>query len=116
MHLEVLLAEEDEPDQAHVFELLRLLYHRSQRHLGSLLDGIAEDAGRDSRESDGFYSLLLGKRERVAVSAPQELSLGAVLAVDRPQSVDDVTVRKPVRASYDGLAGFYSAERHSFLG
>jgi len=25
-------------------------------------------------------------------------------------------VRKSVRASYDGLAGFYWAERHCFLG
>jgi hypothetical protein len=30
--------------------------------------------------------------------------------------VDDVTVRKPVRASYDCLAGFYGAERPGFLG
>ena len=30
--------------------------------------------------------------------------------------MDDVTVGKPVRAGYDGLARFYGAERDSFFG
>src|SRR3712207_3583159 len=60
--LEVLLPEEDEPDQAHVLQPLRLFHHRSQRHLRSLFDRVAEDAGRDGREGDGVYPVLLGER------------------------------------------------------
>src|SRR5215217_8035469 len=114
--LEVGGAVENEPDQAHVLQTASFLPYRPERHPRRLLDRVAEDPGRDGGEGDGLHAVLLGERERVAVAAPQELSLGAVLAVDRPQSVDDVTVRKPVRASYDGLAGLYGAERHSFLG
>src|SRR5829696_4432720 len=114
--LEIGGAVEDEPDQAHVFQTVSLFPYRPERHPRRLLDRVAEDPGGDGGEGDGFHAVLLGERERVAVAAPQELSLRAVLAVDRPQSVDDVMVRKSVRASYDGLAGFYWAERHSFLG
>src|SRR5215210_6242329 len=109
-------AVEDEPDQAHLLQAVGLLPYRPERHPRRRLDRVAEDPGRDGGEGDGLYPVLLGERERVAVAGPQELSLGAILAVDWPQSMDDVTVRKPVRASYDGLAGLYGTERHSFLG
>src|ERR671916_2332014 len=69
--LVVLLAEEDEPDQTYALEPLFLFHHRPQRHLRGLLHRIAEDAGRDGREGDGVYPVLLGERERVAVAVGQ---------------------------------------------
>jgi hypothetical protein len=109
-------AVEDEPDQAHAFEAICLLLYRPERYLRRLLDRVAEDPGRDGGEGDRLYLVLLGEREGAAVAALQKLRLGAVLAVDRPQSMDDIKVPKPVRTGHDGLARLYWAERRGFLG
>ena len=74
---------------------------------------VAEDAGRDRRESDGFYCSFLG--ERVTVAVRQELVLGAILAVDWSQGVYDVAVGQAVAAGHDGLPRLYRTERPGLL-
>src|SRR5918995_1903126 len=115
VYLELLRAKEHEADEAHILEAFGFLDHRPKRDLGGLFEWISEDSGRDRWESDGPYLLLLGERERVAVAVRQELVLGAVLAVDGPQSVYDVAVGPVVTAGNDGLSRSYGAERPGLL-
>src|SRR5215210_1148112 len=110
------LTEEDKPDEAHLFEPLRLLPRRPQCHPSRLLDRVAEDPGRDGGESDGLQAVLLGETEGVTVAAGKKFCLGPVLAVDWSQRVDDVPVREPVRAGDNSRAWLYGAERHGFFG
>src|SRR5215210_3220937 len=102
-------AVEYEPDQSHVLQATCLFPYRLERYPCRLLDRVAEGSGRDGGEGDGIYSVLFGEREGVPVAVCEKLRLGAVLTVDGSQGVDDVTVREPVRAGYDGLAGLYGA-------
>src|ERR687889_1470477 len=116
VNLEVGGIVEYEPDQSYVLQAAYLFPHRLERHPCGLLDGVAEDSGRDGGEGDGFYSVLFGEREGVPVAVGEKIRLGAVSTVDGSQGVDDVAIREPVRAGYDGLAGLYGAERPGFLG
>src|SRR3712207_1809773 len=116
VNLEVGGIVEYEPDQSYVLQATCLLPYRLERHPCRLLNGVAEDPGRDGGEGDGFYSVLFGEREGVPVAVGEKLRLGSVSTVDGSQGVDDVTVREPVRAGYHGLAGLYGAERPGFLG
>src|SRR5215218_1462623 len=116
MNFEVGGAVEYKPDQTHVLQVACRFPYGLERHLCRLLYGVAEDAGRDGGEGDGLDSVLFGDREGVPVAVGEKLRLGAVSTVDGSQGVYDVSVRKPVRAGYDGLAWLYGAERPGFFG
>jgi hypothetical protein len=49
--------------------------------------------------------VLVGETESVAIAVSQQDVRGDVLSVDRPQTVDDVTIRKTVTSGDDSLAG-----------
>src|SRR5215212_6927659 len=116
VNFEVGGAVEYEPDQSYVLQATCLFPYGLERHPCGLLDGVAEDAGRDGGECDGLYCVLFGEREGVPVAVGEKLSLGAVSTVDGSQGVYDVSVREPVGAGYHGLTGLYGAERPGFLG
>src|SRR5215208_8320069 len=113
--LEVLLAEEHEADKAHVLKLLGFFDHRAQRDLGGFFEGVTEGAGREGGESQRVDVTFLSEPERVPVAIGEELGLGLVGAVDRPQSVDHVAVRQVVTAGYDRFSGLYRGQRSSLF-
>lgn len=79
--------------------------------MGSVGDRISVDAGGDSRERNGFESMLVGEADRFAMTARQGFGLSVLaVAIDRADGVDNVFCGKMAARGDNGLAGGKAAD------